>query len=292
MAVRARIEAAFTEWGRFIVRWRWLGIAACLALTFVLASRLPEIRVDNSEKAFLFPDNPELIRYDRFRDQFDRDDRILVILHPPEIFAFDFLEKLRALHREIEREVPYLEEVTSLINARNTRGEGDELIVEELMEHWPEDAVELEALRARVLANPLYMNILISENAEYTVATLKPYTYSTLGPTGGELAGFEETETAEQGGSEPLYLTDEEAFELIDALIRIIERYRAPDLELHLVGGSMYEYRLFRVLQSDATIFLSLSTLLYATPGPATISLAASGATSGFRRSVPTCPES
>ena len=112
-------------------------LLACVTLTGVLVSRLGEFRVDNSDEAFLHADDPERIRYDRFKEQFDREDRILVLLHPREVFDLDFLEWLRGLQRDIENEVPYVEEVTSLINARDTRGEGDALIVGELMENWP-----------------------------------------------------------------------------------------------------------------------------------------------------------
>ena len=69
------------------------------------------------------------------------------MVRPPEIFDLAFLEKLRAFHRDLEREVPYLERVTSMINARSTRGEGDELIVEDLLARWPENQEDLEALQ-------------------------------------------------------------------------------------------------------------------------------------------------
>ena len=178
---RGRIEAAFEAWGRVLIRFRWLTIAVITALTLGLMSWLPGLRIDNSEEAFLHGDDPERVRYDRFRNQFDRDDRVLVIVHPPEIFDFDFLDGLRAFHRDIEANVPYVEEVTSLLNARNTRGEGDQLIVEDLLERWPQGEADLQALRARVLGNPLYRNILISENGRYTIVALEPFTYSTLG---------------------------------------------------------------------------------------------------------------
>jgi hypothetical protein len=181
MTVRARIEAGFASWGRWVVRWRWLVLLAMALLTAALGSQVPQVRVDNSEEAFLHADDPERVRNDRFRAQFGREDRINLILHPPEVFDLGFLEILRRLQREIEDEVPYVEEVTSLINARNTRGEQDELIVEDLMERWPESDSELEALRQRALSNPLFENVLITRDAKYTVLSIKPFTYSSLG---------------------------------------------------------------------------------------------------------------
>ena len=174
MPLRQRIETSFETWGHFIVRQRWLAILLVLGTTAVLVSWLPEMKVDNSVEAFLHSDDPERLRYDRFRDRFDRDDRIIIILNPPEIFDLGFLEKLRAFHRDLERELPYTEEITSLLNARYTHGEADELIVEDLLEDWPDGPADLAALRERVLANPLYINLLISENAAFTTVTINP----------------------------------------------------------------------------------------------------------------------
>jgi predicted RND superfamily exporter protein len=256
--LRAQIEAAFSRWGRFVVRRRWLAIAACLGLSTALVSRLPELRVDNSDEAFLHQDDQARLRYDRFREQFGRDDHVLVVLQPREIFDLGFLETLRDLHREIEREIPYVEEVTSLLNARNTRGEADELIVEDLLEDWPASDADLAALRERVLSNPLYVNLLISEDEELTVLDVQPFTYSTRQTEADELGGFGE---ARAGPAAPAYLTDEEGFELTLALQELLERYETPELQIHLIGGPVFEYHIFQGLQDDASVFMVLSNL-------------------------------
>jgi predicted RND superfamily exporter protein len=95
--------------------------------------------MDNSVEGFLHDDDPTLIRYNEFRDQFGRDDVTIIAIETPDVFDLGFLEKLRALHEDLEAEVPHLDEITSLINARSTRGEGDALIVEDLLEDWPRD---------------------------------------------------------------------------------------------------------------------------------------------------------
>jgi hypothetical protein len=56
------------------------------------------------------------------------------------VFEQRFLERLRALHEALEERVPHLEEVTSLVNARDTRAVGDLLLVEDFLDPWPEDA--------------------------------------------------------------------------------------------------------------------------------------------------------
>jgi len=264
MSLRLRIEAGFTTWGHFVVRRRWWVIAACLALSGVLMSRLDEFRVDNSDEAFLHADDPERMRYDRFKEQFDREDRVMVLLHADDVFDRDFLEWLRTLHRDLETEVPFVEDVTSLINARNTRGEGDELIVEDLMAAWPDSSEELARIRARALSNPLYINAMLSEDATYTVLSLKPFTYSSLGPEADTLAGFEDEPSGDPGGNggRAPYLSDVEGYELVETLYSVIERHRRPDFDVHVVGGPTFEYRMTLMLQRDVTVFMTGSILL------------------------------
>jgi hypothetical protein len=118
MTWRERLDARFASLARFVVRFRWLTIAASLLVMAGLAGQVRHLAFDTSTEGFLHPGDPILVEYNAFRDPFDR----------------TFLETLRSLHTRIEDEVPHLEEVTSLINARATRGSQDELLVEDLLE--------------------------------------------------------------------------------------------------------------------------------------------------------------
>ncbi len=261
MTGRDRIERLFTRWGHFVVRRRWATLALTLAVTAGLLSFLPNLRLDNAVEAFLKRDDPERLRYDEFRARFGGDNDVLVILHPPEIFDLGFLDTMKRFHEDIEREVPYVEEVTSLVNARSTYGKDEELVVEDLMEAWPETAAELVALEQRVLANPLYQNILIAESGAYTTVTITPFTYSAAGPTGGELAGFDD---AQADTAFPETLTDREGRELVVALRQVVARYEGPTFEAHMVGGPVENYHLDAAMTRDVAVFQTLSILIVA----------------------------
>lgn len=101
------------------------------------------ITVDTSTEGFLHEDNPVLLDYYDFRDQFGRDEKIAIAVKSNDIFSFSFLEKLKDLHNDLEENVPHVAEVTSLINARNMRGEESLLIVEDLLEEWPKTQKDL-----------------------------------------------------------------------------------------------------------------------------------------------------
>ena len=199
MNFRDRTEKGFESWTHWVFRWRWLVIGVALALGIAMASGVSRIEVDLTFEAFFHPDDPARVAYDEYRDVFGREDAIVVAIRPAEVFSLGFLEKLRAFHRDIEREVPNLYEVTSLINARNTHGEADELIVEDLLEDWPADAAALAALRERVLSNPLYVNNLISRDASFTTVIVELQTYSSDSGPDDDLSFVEGEATAEPG---------------------------------------------------------------------------------------------
>jgi predicted RND superfamily exporter protein len=267
VTTRARIESLFGRFALAVARHPWWTLALMLALTGGLGAQLPHIRVDNSDDAFLHPSDPERVRYDRFQAQFGTDDRITILVEPTAVFDIAFLERLREFHHAIESEIPYVDEVDSLLNARNTRGEEDELIVEELLEDWPANDAELALVRQRVLDNPLLAGTLVSHDEQLTVLQIRPFTYSTRGddPSAefgdNALAGFDEDEG---GGAfeHPPYLTPEEGREMVIALNALRERFHAPDFQIYMVGGPIMEYTLNYTLQRDVSIFMPLSILV------------------------------
>jgi len=259
LTLRGRIESSFVVFGWWVIRWRWLAILSCLALSSGLISGLQHFRIDNSDEAFLPSDDPERVRYEAFKRQYDSDDLILVVVRPSEVFDFAFLERLRAFHDEIEAKVPYLDDLTSLLNARNTYGREDELVVEDLFETWPQTAAELAAIRARVFSNPLLVNTVISANGEFTALQLKPFTYSTKGPQLASLEGFDEADGPGASGPDPLPFTEAEGREMVEVLHAIRDAYQAPGFQVYMAGGPTMEHGLAQTMQSDVVTFMTLS---------------------------------
>jgi predicted RND superfamily exporter protein len=145
-----RVDDHFRALGRLIHAHPWRVIVLTSALTAILAGFLPTMTADFSNDSYLLPGDDIRQRFDAFRDEFGLDERTVVALEPPEVFDLEFLETLRSLHERIENEVPYVEEVLSLVNARNTYGQGDELVVEDLLEDWPETPEALGSRTRRI----------------------------------------------------------------------------------------------------------------------------------------------
>ena len=238
------------------MRHRFAVALTMVAISGAVCAFLPQLEADNSTESFLRRDDRARVEYDRFREQFGQDERIVLAIRPPEIFDLAFLNRLRTLHQEIEREVPYVEEITSLWNARNTFGDGDRLIVGNLMEDWPETAADVAALRKRVAETPTYTNALVNKDGTVTTLSLKPFVYSPVPSTGDEPTAFDGDALREAQAGGPKLLTERESVELIDALARVTARYAGPDFEVHIAGGVVANHAATRYLVRDVSIFL------------------------------------
>lgn len=258
-----RFEAAFTAWARGVVAHRWLALAAVLALTAAAVTALPRLHMDNSIEAFLHPEDPVVVALESFRDRYGRDDWIIVAVRTPDVFSAPSLERLRALHEDLEASLPYVDEITSLVNARDTRGEGDTLVVGELMEEWPESDAAREALRARALSNPLFEHSLIDRDATITTVLVRPLTWTTIGQgrsVNDALEGFE----GDQPGTadEPMPLSAEENDELMRVLRDTLGRHQAEDFEIHHAGALPLTDTINRGVAKDLGTFFPLSIVM------------------------------
>ncbi|MDA3897674.1 MAG: efflux RND transporter permease subunit [Desulfobacteraceae bacterium] len=261
--IRNRIELQFAAFARTIYRHRLKTILLMMIAIGALLSRLPTIVIDTSTESFLHEQDPALLTYNDFRDQFGRDEVVIVALKPKQVFDVNFLKTLAGLHAELEENIPYLDDITSLINARNTRGEGDLLIVEDLLENWPETDDQLQAIKQRALSNPMYENMLISEDGAFTTIIIRTQSHSSMGQKNDIMEGFDDFDADIQApaGAEKRYLTDEENTEVVQTVEKIIEKYRSDDLPIYLAGSPAVVHFLKEAMMSDMSKFMLLAIL-------------------------------
>ena len=266
--IRNNIEIWFASLARTIYHNRLKTLFIMAVLIAAIVSQIPKLTIDISTEGFMHKSDPTLIDYNNFRDQFGRDELIIVAIRSPEIFEGNFLEKLKNLHEDLQENVPYIEDITSLINARNTRGEKDELIVEDLLENWPKTAEEIALIRHRTLDNPLYENLLISEDSKMTTIVIQTQVYSSAGDDIDVLEGFEDstnrglTDSGKFDGKE--YLTDKENSEVVLAVNKVAEKYKGPDFEIYIAGSSAVAHFIKQSMLKDVRRFLLLAFITVA----------------------------
>ncbi|MGD2269216.1 MAG: efflux RND transporter permease subunit [Desulfobacterales bacterium] len=264
--IRNQIEKWFESFARIVYRHRIKTTVITLAAVAVMVSQIPKITLDTSTEGFLHAEDPALLAYNDFRDQFGRDEVIIIALNPPQVFDRTFLEKLKAFHEELAEKVPHVDDITSLINARNTRGKADELIVEDLLEKWPESRTEMAALKQRVMTNPIYQNLLISEDGSFTTIVIKTHSHSSTGQDTDILEGFadEDNRSSEadmRNAGKNRYLTDAENSAVVKAVRQIIAGYRASDFPVYIAGSPVVTHFLKRAMMNDIRKFMMLAII-------------------------------
>jgi predicted RND superfamily exporter protein len=265
--IRSKVDLYFAQWARFVFRRAWYVIAACLLVVGGMMSELPKLVVDTSTEGFMHPDDPIRVRYNEFRYQFGRDERVLVIVDSGVsngVFTFDFLKQLKALHEDLETNTPKLEKVASLVNARMTRGENDSLIVDDFLEEWPETEAQLEIVRQRALNNDIYLNQVVSKDGRYAIIMIENDAYSSVGQTEDVLSGFDDTAAPTSSSAEqhPAFLTGEENTAIVEAVEVIAEKYIRDGFSIHYAGTPHMVDRLTRILMQDMGKFTLYCVLI------------------------------
>ena len=102
---RIIVEKKFEDFTHQIIKHRFKALFLTLLMVVGLASNLPKITFDTSTEGFLYKDDPQILMYNDFRNQFGRDEKIIVAIKTKDIFNKAFLEKLFKLHHESLRQL-------------------------------------------------------------------------------------------------------------------------------------------------------------------------------------------
>jgi len=256
---RSKTEASLEAMGDKITQNPIKIILSLLIFSIAIISNLPKITIDTSTEGFLHDTDPALVRYEAFKEQFGQDEKIMVVVRGKNIFEPVFLERLQALHQELENNIPHLNDITSLINARNTRGEGDQLIVEDLFEEFPKNKEELAFKKNLAVNNVMYKNLLLSQDLTLTTIILEPDAYESSADI-DDLAGFGDDESKEEQKLE--FLKDSSKSEMVGAAQKIAKKFSAENFDVFIAGSLAVNDFNKRAVQKDMQKFVKLVLLM------------------------------
>lgn len=254
---RTKSESLLERMGETITLHPKKIILFMMIVSILLISNLPKITIDTSTEGFLHKSDPALVRYEKFKEQFGQDEKILVVVQAKNIFDLETLSRLKELHTKLQNDVPHLNDITSLINARNTRGEGDRLIVEDLFENFPNTQEEANALKKIALNNALYKNLLYNADLNMTTIILEPNAYESTENLNA-LDGFAE-DTVPQKTE---FLTDPSKSEMVRATNAIIAEYTKEGFNVFIAGSLAVNDYNKQSVQKDMQKFVKLVLLM------------------------------
>ncbi|MDF1877257.1 MMPL family transporter [Sulfurimonas sp. SAG-AH-194-L11] len=233
-------------------------ILLMLLVSILIISNLRFITIDTSTEGFLKVNDPALIRYEAFKEQFGQDEKIMVIVEAKDIFSMATLSKLQKLHNALEENVPHLNDITSIINARNTRGEGDRLIVEDLFANFPTTQSALEAIKKTALNNAMYKNLLYNDAHTFTTIILEPSAYESV-EGADDLDGFGESSASDNDAE---FLSDPSKSEMVRAADKIAATFNSDDFNVFVAGSLAVNDYNKQSVQKDMQKFVKLVLLM------------------------------
>ena len=162
-----KLEASLGPW---VIKHRWLLIAACLILAAASGSGLLHLTFNNDLRAFFSKENPQLRALEALENTYNKIDNVYFIIAPKDgnVFTRETLAAIEEI-TEAAWQMPYSSRVDSITNFQHTRSEDDELIVEDLVEdalHMSE--AEINRVREIALSEPRLVNEWISPKGHVT----------------------------------------------------------------------------------------------------------------------------
>ena len=166
-----RLDRGFAAFADFCGRHPWWVLLATLLLMawgFAGASRAQQ---DNSMDSFFDVSDPSYADYKGYIEEFSSDEVIYILYRAPHkehgIFDMEVMADIAELTEALALEVPFARKATSLSNVEFMYADGDDLVIEGMLEDFPETQEELLRYREIALSKPAYINTLISRDGEY-----------------------------------------------------------------------------------------------------------------------------
>lgn len=153
--------ASFADW---VIRWRWLILVASVVLTVLAASGGRFLKMNNDYKVFFSQDNPQLQEFEQVQRTYTKVDNILFAVVPPGDDAFS-ANTMAAVEELTSRswQLPYSLRVDSVTNFQHTHAEGDNLVVQDLVEGAADyTQAELERVKQIALNEPALAGKLVN----------------------------------------------------------------------------------------------------------------------------------
>ncbi|MFW2439987.1 MAG: efflux RND transporter permease subunit [Arenicellales bacterium] len=162
------------KFGELVIQYRWLVIIGCLLLVAFMASGGKHLSMTTNYRVFFSADNPQRMAFEALEATYAKNDNVMFVIAPEDgvVFTKPVLEAIYELTHKAWQ-TPYSSRVDSLTNYQHTEAEGDDLLVEDLVEDPALLTTERLAYIKNIAVNePLLLHRLISDSAHVTAVNV------------------------------------------------------------------------------------------------------------------------
>ena len=122
--------------GKTVIRYRWGIILGTLIAVMLAASGARFLGFSTDYRVFFSKENPQLLAFEALQNTYTKNDNVLIAVEPKD--GKVFTQKTLAAIEELTRsswKVPYSIRVDSITNFQHTWADGDDLVVQDLVEN-------------------------------------------------------------------------------------------------------------------------------------------------------------
>jgi len=148
---------------RFAIRYRFSLITVIFSITAFSAIEFYKNlnNSDNGLPVWFEKSDPIYQEYQSFLKTFGNDRFVLLGFDLPDVFSEEGLRFIKTISEALKN-LPIIERVESITNVQDMHGTEDEILIQPLVGQVPHDAQELQKLKEKALADPDYINNLVT----------------------------------------------------------------------------------------------------------------------------------
>ncbi len=247
--IRHNIEIFITQSSRIVYRHPMAALCFVLLTTLIFSLGFVNLYIDVTPENMLGEANAARLDYEKFRQIFDNDEVAIVIVQADDVFDPTFLKKLASFQRQIENSVPYIDQLDSLISARLTQASDDDLVVNSLKDEWPTTLEAFSHFKQKILANPVYKNVLYSEDHHFTTIRINIR------------APWDEADKRKKFSYNLLEVS--EVDEMVPKLFLLMKELETNEgIKTWLTGGPPTGWSISKAIERDMSLFTGLAVVM------------------------------
>lgn len=244
--LRDRINILFGKFGYFLIQFRKWVVVATFFVVGCLAVTIPKLDINTTLEATFTETDEALLTFQTFRDQFGRDDSIVLLVKSPDIFDAGFLSKFKQFHQDLENSVPLIVEVKSLVNARYIEWDGEKVNVSAFLRNMPRSKQESDLLKKKALSYPLYKDYYITRNKDHLMIVVKTKAVSSLSDDGRRIErpviNTDNQNIIESTKYVSVTISQVENSAIIGIINDIAKEYHSKDFFVSISGTPVYQF--------------------------------------------------
>ena len=161
-------KSDLSEWGmKGIIRFRLFWIILLLALCVPAYFGAKRVRMDSSNESFMPENDPLTLKNDEFKEIFGNEEFFYILVEADDLFSEESMERILQLEEDIKQNLPFVDDVTSVVSAESMEASDGFLNVESLKDKgFPDTEEGWEKIRKQWNSSLIFRNRLISESGD------------------------------------------------------------------------------------------------------------------------------